>query len=115
MSANANRYQSWAALLVLSTGLCMPLLDLTIVNIAIPSIVYTLHTSLDQILWTLNAYSLGYAVLLITSGRLGDVIGPRNVFVAALGCSWLRLRLAASRRIRTSWSQRGRSRAWVQH
>jgi EmrB/QacA subfamily drug resistance transporter len=72
-----------AALAVLALGLFMTLLDLTIVNIAIPSILDGLHASLDQVLWVLNAYSLLYAVLLITSARLGDIFGPRNLF--ALG------------------------------
>ena len=71
-----------AALGVLALGLFMTLLDLTIVNIAIPSILDGLHASLDQVLWVLNAYSLLYAVLLITSARLGDVFGPRNLFAA---------------------------------
>jgi EmrB/QacA subfamily drug resistance transporter len=62
----------------------MTLLDLTIVNIAIPSIVDGLHASLDQVLWVLNAYSLLYAVLLITSARLGDIYGPRNLFAAGV-------------------------------
>jgi len=43
-----------------------------------------IHATLDQVLWVLNAYSLAYAVLLITSGRLGDVLGPRGLFVAGL-------------------------------
>jgi len=73
----------WLALAVLALGLFMTLLDLTIVNIAIPSILHDLNASLDQVLWVLNAYSLLYAVLLITSGRLGDIFGPRNLF--ALG------------------------------
>jgi EmrB/QacA subfamily drug resistance transporter len=73
-----------AALAVLSLGLFMTLLDLTIVNIAIPSMVDSIHASLDQILWVLNAYSLLYAVLLITSGRLGDIYGPRNVFAVGI-------------------------------
>src|SRR5438477_8911324 len=73
-----------AALGVLVLGLFMTLLDLTIVNIAIPTIVDGLHASLDQVLWVLNAYSLLYAVLLITSGRLGDILGPRNVFAAGV-------------------------------
>src|SRR5437870_12131358 len=71
-------------LVVLSLGLFMTLLDLTIINIAIPSLVDGVHASLDQVLWMLNAYSLAYAVLLITSGRLGDILGPRNLFVAGL-------------------------------
>src|SRR5437870_11875157 len=69
-----------AALSVLVLGLFMTLLDLTIVNVAIPSILDGLHASLDQVLWLLNAYSLLYAVLLITSARLGDIYGPRHVF-----------------------------------
>jgi EmrB/QacA subfamily drug resistance transporter len=74
----------WLALAVLALGLFMTLLDLTIVNVAIPSIVDDLRASLDQILWVLNGYSLVYAVLLITSGRLGDIFGPRNLFAAGI-------------------------------
>jgi EmrB/QacA subfamily drug resistance transporter len=74
------RSHPMAALGVLALGVFMTLLDLTIVNIAIPSILDGLHASLDQVLWVLNAYSLMYAVLLITSARLGDIYGPRNLF-----------------------------------
>jgi EmrB/QacA subfamily drug resistance transporter len=73
-----------SALAVLVLGLFMTLLDLTIVNIAVPSIVDGLHASLDQVLWMLNAYSLLYAVLLITSARLGDIYGPRNLFAVGV-------------------------------
>src|SRR5438309_4987160 len=69
---------------VLVLDLFMNLLDLTIVNIAIPSILDGLHASLDQVLWVLNAYSLRYAVLLITSARLGDFDGPRNMFAVGV-------------------------------
>src|SRR5205814_6194685 len=41
-------------------------------------------SSLDQILWVLNAYLLVYAVLLITCGRLGDLVGPRRLFIIGL-------------------------------
>ena len=78
------RQQPFVALGVLVLGLFMTLLDLTIVNIAIPSILDGLHASLDQVLWVLNAYSLAYAVLLITSARLGDIYGPRNLFAAGV-------------------------------
>src|ERR1700716_1454940 len=84
MSKNARASAPWLALAVLALGLFMTLLDLTIVNVAIPSIVDDLHASLDQILWVLNGYSLMYAVLLITSGRLGDIFGPRNMFMAGV-------------------------------
>ena len=74
----------WLVLLVLSLGFFMILLDTTIVNIAIPSIIPALHSSLDQILWVLNAYMLVYAVLLITAGRLGDIFGQRRLFIVGL-------------------------------
>jgi EmrB/QacA subfamily drug resistance transporter len=81
---NRIRSHPMAALGVLVLGLFMTLLDLTIVNIAIPSILDGLHASLDQVLWVLNAYSLLYAVLLITSARLGDIYGPRNLFAVGV-------------------------------
>ena len=84
MSETRRSSSPWLALAVLALGLFMTLLDLTIVNVAIPSIVDDLHASLDQILWVLNGYSLMYAVLLITSGRLGDIFGPRNMFIAGV-------------------------------
>ena len=74
----------WAALFVLALAVFMTLLDLTIVNVAIPSIVDDVRASLDQVLWVLNAYSLAYAVLLITAGRLGDIFGPRNLFATGV-------------------------------
>src|SRR5207248_940137 len=84
MSNNVRPSAPWLALAVLALGLFMTLLDLTIVNVAIPSLVDDLRASLDQILWVLNGYSLVYAVLLITSGRLGDIFGPRNMFAAGV-------------------------------
>src|SRR2546421_8846829 len=74
----------WLVLLVLTTGFFMILLDTTIVNVAIPSMSAGLHTTLDQILWVVNAYVLVYAVLLITAGRLGDLYGQRNLFAIGL-------------------------------
>ena len=74
----------WVVLLVLCTGFFMILLDTTVVNIAVPNILDSLHASLDQILWVLNGYILVYAVLLITAGRLGDFYGQRNMFAAGL-------------------------------
>ncbi|HEV2011704.1 MAG TPA: DHA2 family efflux MFS transporter permease subunit [Candidatus Limnocylindria bacterium] len=85
MAAETPRKNPWLVLMVFSLGLFMTLLDLTIVNIAIPSIVDDLKAPLDGILWMLNAYSLVYAVLLITSARLGDLFGPRTLFIAGVG------------------------------
>src|SRR5581483_1408722 len=74
----------WVVLIFLSLGFFMILLDTTIVNIAIPSIVTDLKASLDTILWVLNGYILVYAVLLITAGRFGDLFGPKRLFMAGL-------------------------------
>jgi EmrB/QacA subfamily drug resistance transporter len=78
------RGNPWAVLLVVSLGFFMTLLDLTIVNIAIPNMITKLHASLDDILWVINAYALVLAVLVITAGRLGDLIGPRPMFLGGV-------------------------------
>ena len=78
------RGNPWAVLLVVSLGFFMTLLDLTIVNIAIPNMITRLHASLDDILWVINAYALVLAVLVITAGRLGDLVGPRVLFTAGI-------------------------------
>jgi EmrB/QacA subfamily drug resistance transporter len=74
----------WLVLLVVSLGFFMTLLDLTIVNIAIPNMITKLHASLDDVLWVINAYALVLAVLVITAGRLGDLVGPRTLFAAGV-------------------------------
>jgi EmrB/QacA subfamily drug resistance transporter len=79
-----NRGNPWIILLVVSLGFFMTLLDLTIVNIAIPNMITKLHASLDDILWVINAYALVLAVILITAGRLGDLLGQRTVFAAGI-------------------------------
>jgi len=82
------RTNPWLVLVVLTTGFFMILLDTTIVNVAIPAMSSNtkdgLNTTLDQIIWVLNAYILVYAVLLITAGRLGDLFGQRNIFAIGL-------------------------------
>ena len=82
------RTNPWLVLVVLTTGFFMILLDTTIVNVAIPAMSSSaqggLNTTLDQILWVLNAYILVYAVLLITAGRLGDLYGQRTLFAIGL-------------------------------
>src|SRR5690349_14030853 len=82
--SQARTTNPWLVLLVLTTGFFMILLDTTIVNVAIPAMSTGLNTTLDQILWVLNAYILVYAVLLITAGRLGDLYGQRNLFAIGL-------------------------------
>jgi len=78
------RGQEWAVLATLSLGFFMTLLDLTIVNVAIPSMRRGLHASLPEIGWVINAYIIVLAVLMITAGRLGDLRGRRNLFIAGV-------------------------------
>lgn len=74
----------WWALLAISFGLFMALLDVTIVNVALPSIQQSLHESYTNLEWIVNAYALVVAVLLVTSSRLGDIFGRKKVFSAGM-------------------------------
>jgi EmrB/QacA subfamily drug resistance transporter len=75
----------WLALVVLSLGFFVVLLDSTVVNVAIPTMLASLRTSLDEMLWVINAFLLTFAVLLVTGGRLGDILGQRTLFIVGLG------------------------------
>lgn len=74
----------WAILATVCLGFFMTLLDVTIVNIAIPSMIDSLGASLDEILWVINAYVIMLAVFVITAGRLGDRYGQRIMFVVGV-------------------------------
>jgi EmrB/QacA subfamily drug resistance transporter len=72
------------ALIVLSLGTFMVLLDATIVNVSIPTMMDSLRAPFDQVLWVVNAYLLVYGALLMPAGRISDLFGPRNLFVLGL-------------------------------
>jgi len=74
----------WLVLIVLCTGTFAVLLDMTIVNVALPSLITDLHASLDQALWVVNGYLLVFCALLILASRLGDMFGRRRMFVFGL-------------------------------
>jgi EmrB/QacA subfamily drug resistance transporter len=75
----------WVALVVLCTGMLMIVLDMTIVNVALPSIQNDLGFSQSSLAWVVNAYLIAFAGLLLLAGRLGDLAGRRDVFLAGLG------------------------------
>jgi EmrB/QacA subfamily drug resistance transporter len=75
----------WLALYVLCAGMLMIVLDATIVNVALPSIQEDLGFSQNGLAWVVNAYLIAFGGLLLLSGRLGDLIGQRRVFLAGLG------------------------------
>src|SRR3989440_7211291 len=70
----------WRSLVVLCLGTFAVLLDATIVNVALPSVITDLHASLDQALWVVNAYLLVFAALLIVAGRPPGTFGPPRPF-----------------------------------
>src|SRR5579859_767628 len=74
----------WWALAALSLALFMALLDNTVVNVALPHIQTSLHTSISGLQWVVSGYSLVFGALLITGGKFGDLLGRRRVFVAGL-------------------------------
>jgi EmrB/QacA subfamily drug resistance transporter len=71
----------WLTLAVLLLAAFMNLLDISIVNIAIPSIQRNLHASYADVQWALAGYTLAYALVLITGGRLGDTFGRKRLFL----------------------------------
>src|ERR1700689_5984048 len=75
----------WLALYVLCTGMLMIVLDVTIVNVALPSIQEDLHFTSTSLAWVVNAYLIAFGGLLLLAGRFGDLIGRRSVFLAGVG------------------------------
>ena len=71
----------WWTLAAMCFALFMVMLDNTVVNVALPSIQRSFDASLSSLEWTINAYTLAFAVLLVTGGRLGDIFGRRKVFL----------------------------------
>src|SRR5256714_11117907 len=73
------------ALVLLAAVQLMVVLDTTIVNVALPTIQAKVGFSTSGIAWVVNGYALTFGALLLLGGRSGDMLGRRNVFVAALG------------------------------
>jgi EmrB/QacA subfamily drug resistance transporter len=77
--------RKWWTLLLVSVATFMLLLDVTIVNVALPDIQRELHASLSSLQWVVDAYSLTLAAFLLTAGSLGDRLGRRRVFTIGFG------------------------------
>jgi len=72
-------------LVIVSLGLFMTVLDNLVVNVALPSIHRDLGASIQTLEWTVNAYVLAYAVLLLTGAALGDRLGRKRMFMIGIG------------------------------
>jgi EmrB/QacA subfamily drug resistance transporter len=76
--------RKWWTLAAVSFGLFMIMLDNTIVNVALPSIQRDLHIGISELEWIVNGYALTFAVLMLTGGKLADMLGRRRIFIVGL-------------------------------
>src|SRR5438876_224822 len=74
----------WLSLLVLCTGFLLIVVDMTIVNVALPSIQRDLGFTQSGLAWVINAYLIAFGGLLLLAGRVGDLVGRKRVFLAGL-------------------------------
>jgi EmrB/QacA subfamily drug resistance transporter len=77
--------RKWWTLVLITIATFMLLLDITVVNVALPDIQRDLHASLSSLQWVVDAYSLMLAATLLTAGSLGDRLGRRRVFSLGFG------------------------------
>src|ERR1700683_2361388 len=76
--------RKWWTLIAVCVAIFMLLLDITVVNVALPDIQRSLHSSFADLQWVVDAYALTLATFLLTSGSIADLIGRRRVFIAGL-------------------------------
>jgi EmrB/QacA subfamily drug resistance transporter len=76
--------RKWWTLIAVCTGVFMLLLDVTIVNVALPQIERAFNASLSDLQWVIDAYALTLAALLLTAGSIADLAGRRRVFVTGI-------------------------------
>ena len=84
MSATSPDPRRWYALAVLGVAYLMVVLDVSIVNVALPSIQRDLHFSTSGLEWVVSAYALTFGGFLLLGGRSGDLLGRRRLFMAGL-------------------------------
>lgn len=77
--------RKWWVLATVSLTVFMAMLDITIVNVALPDIQQAFSSSFSNLQWVLNAYTLVYAAMLLPVSKLGDIIGRKKVFLLGLG------------------------------
>ena len=81
---NTQRGNKWWTLVAVCVGTFMLLLDITIVNVALPDIQHALHSSFSDLQWVVDAYALTLAAFLLTAGSLADMYGRRLMYLVGL-------------------------------
>src|SRR5258707_3874091 len=84
MTSSQTDRSRWLALYVLCVGVLMIVLDVTVVNVALPSIQTDLGFSGSGLAWVVNAYLIAFGGLLLLAGRVGDLVGHKRVFLGGL-------------------------------
>ena len=80
----AEENRKWWTLAAVAFGLFMIMLDNTVVNVALPSIGRDFDTGLSELEWVVNGYALTFGVLMLTGGKLADLLGRRRIFIVGL-------------------------------
>src|SRR5437763_3919352 len=83
MAANLNRsapMSKWGTLMVLSLALAIVIIDSTLLNVSLSTLVRELNTNLQSLQWVISAYALMLAALTVTGGRMGDLFGRKRMF-----------------------------------
>src|SRR5215831_9740788 len=84
-AAPAGYPRRWLAAIIMIVGALMDMIDVTIVNVALPTIRRDLHASATQLEWVVSGYMLAFAAALIIAGNLGDLLGRKRVFLLGAG------------------------------
>src|SRR3954449_9824242 len=82
-SESASR-RKWMALVVVCLGQLMMVVDMTIVNVALPVVQHDLDFSQANLTWVVNAYLISYGSFMLLAGRVGDLVGRKRVFLSGL-------------------------------
>lgn len=80
-SPESGGLRKWGSLLVLSLALAIIIIDTTLLNVSLETLIRELHTTLQSLQWVISAYSLTLAALTVTGGRLGDLFGRKRMFM----------------------------------
>jgi MFS family permease len=90
LSRFATYENRWYALIFIALGLAIVIIDNTILNVSMPYMLRDLNTTLPNLEWAISGYSLTMAAVLITVGRVGDLLGRKRLFVFGMIIFWVR-------------------------
>ena len=105
----AEENRKWWTLAAVSFALFMIMLDNTVVNVALPAIQRDLGIGVSELEWVVTGYALSFAVLMLTGGKLADMLGRRRIFLVGLAALHALLAALRARRERRAADRRPRA------